>query len=392
MKIAYFDCFSGISGDMVLGAFVDCGLKLSLLKKELLKLKIGNFDIKAKQVKRGHIKGTKIDLLAKKRIRFNDLKSIITVIDKSAIEHTAKQLIKEVFVNLAKAEAKVHKQNMNLVHFHQLGELDTIVDIAGCVLAMKLLGISKIYSSPLTIGTGRVRFKKYSFPLPAPATLELIKGRTLNINSSITHELITPTGAAILSTLTEEITEFLPMRIQKIGYGAGSDNNNDLPSLLRVVIAELAHSYKTDNITVVEANIDDMLPFKFEILFERLFSAGALDVYTTPVMMKKSRLGTLISVQAHDKDLDRILEVIFKEATTLGVRLHRVDRRKLDRKTLNIKTDYGIIVRVKLGFLNSEIVNIAPEYEDCKKIAQKKSLPVKMVYDRIKARAVSELL
>ncbi|MCG2711614.1 MAG: nickel pincer cofactor biosynthesis protein LarC [Candidatus Omnitrophica bacterium] len=388
MKIAYFDCFSGISGDMALGAFIDLGLKLSDLKRELLKLNIPKFQIKAEKVKRGHISGTKVKISSKKNFRIADLKNAIDIIDKSRIDTPSKKFSKEIFTNLAKAEAAVHNQPLNKVHFHQLGELDTIVDIVGCVLALKLLGIEKVYSSSLTIGTGTVNSCGEVFPLPAPAVLELIKNRTVNINPQITHEVITPTGAAIISTLAQEITASVNMKVLKTGYGAGTHIRPDSPNLLRIIIAVDVNGPARDSITVIETNIDDTLPLNFEILYERLFKAGALDVYTHSVMMKKMRQGVLLNVQAEDGDVQKITDIIFQETSTIGVRLQRVARLKLMRKILNLKTNYGIIVRVKIACLGDKIVNIAPEYEDCKKIAANMALPFKNVYDKVKAQAV----
>ncbi|MFH1093052.1 MAG: nickel pincer cofactor biosynthesis protein LarC [Candidatus Omnitrophota bacterium] len=390
MKIAYFDCFSGISGDMVLGAFIDLGLKLSDLKRELLKLKIPKFEIKAEKVKRGHIRGTKVRIISKKNFRVADLKSAINIIDKSSIDFGSKKLAKEIFTNLAKAEAAVHRQPIAKLHFHQLGELDTIIDIVGCVLALKLLGIEKVYSSSLTIGTGAVNSHGEVFPLPAPAALELIKNRTVNIDPQITYEVITPTGAAIIATLAQEINTAVNMKVLKAGYGAGTHTRPNSPNLLRIIIAADVCESDQDSITVIETNIDDSMPHNFEMLYERLFKAGALDVYTHPVMMKKMRSGLLLNVQAEDKDVQKITDIIFKETSTIGLRLQRVTRRKLMRKILNLKTNYGIIVKVKIAYLADKIVNIAPEYEDCKKIAANMALPLKDVYDRVKAQAVKK--
>ncbi len=390
MKIAYFDCFSGISGDMVLGAFIDLGLKLSDLKRELSKLKIPKFEIKAKKVKRGHIGGTKVQISSKQNFRIADLKSAIDIIDKSRIDTQSKKLSKEIFTNLAQAEAAVHKQPIAKVHFHQLGELDTIIDIVGCVLALKLLGIEKVYSSSITLGTGTVNSHGEVFPLPAPAALELIKKRTVHINPQITHEVITPTGAAIIATLAQEITASVSMKVLKTGYGAGMHSLPNSPNLLRIMIAVDACGFAQDSITVIETNIDDTLPLNFEILYERLFKAGALDVYTQPVMMKKMRQGVLLNVQAEDRNVQKITDIIFEETSTIGLRLLRVARRKLMRKILNLKTNYGIIVRVKISYLGGKIINIAPEYEDCRKIARKKSLAFKNVYDKIKAEALKK--
>jgi len=387
-KIAYLDCSQGISGDMILGAFVDSGLSVRDLKKELSCLEIGRFDLKAQTVKRGHISGTKIDISAKSKIHFSDLKSILKVIDTSGIDSQSKQIARTVFTNLAQAEAKVHKQDINDVHFHQLGQLDTMVDIVGCALALKLLGIEKMYSSAVMLGEGKVKFEGTELPLPAPATLELLKGRKVTINPLITHEIVTPTGAAIITSLSEEKPGPLSMRVLNVGYGAGTYNNEDSGvNLLRLVIAEPIHDYTTDTINVIETNLDDMLALNFELLFERLFAAGALDVYTVPIMMKKSRPGILLSVQAPDDVLDRILSIIFAETTTLGVRINKIFRRKAKRKILNLETDYGIIVRVKIATVAGKVVNVAPEYEDCKKISQKQKLPFKLVYEQIKAQA-----
>lgn len=390
MKIAYFDCCSGISGDMVLGAFVDLGLSLKDLKQELSKLKIGSFDLKARKVKRGHIKVTKVDVISGSKKRFNDLDSMLKVIDKSKFDVKTKDQIKAILVKLAKAEAKVHKQTLEKVHFHQLGQMDTIIDIAGCVIALKMLEIEKVYASQVISGTGTVKFGKNVFPLPAPAALELLKGRTIAINPDIEHETVTPTGAVLLSSLTHEIAQMPPMCVQKIGYGAGAYESAHLPNALRIVVGTVdrAKIANSDTISVVETNIDDTLGLNFEVLFERLFKAGALDVFTSSIMMKKQRPGILLQVQIAESGLNQVIRLIFEETSTIGVRINKVVRRKLSRKTLKLPTDYGIIVRVKIASSDDGILNIAPEYEDCKSIAMKKSLPFKVVYERVKAQAL----
>ncbi|MCP4650945.1 MAG: nickel pincer cofactor biosynthesis protein LarC [PVC group bacterium] len=392
MKIAYLDCFSGISGDMTLGAFIDCGVKVADLKKQLAKLKIKGFDLKVRRVKRGHISGTKVDVMVGNKVRFSNLKRVFSLIDKSSLDKEVKQRAKDVYSNLAKAEAAVHREKIDSVHFHQLGDLDTVIDIVGCVICMKLLGIEKMYASSLTLGSGMVRCGKDIFPLPAPATLQLLKKRSVAMDPGLKHETVTPTGAAIIATLTQEVVGSLPMRVIKTGYGAGTYQDPQMPNLLTVIIADVEKKYVHDTVNVVAVNIDDTLPLNFEILFERLFASGALDVYTVPVMMKKMRPGILLHVLAEDGCLDKVLAHIFEETTTLGVRISKVFRRKIERKVLNLKTDYGIIVGVKIGSLGGQIVNIAPEYEDCKKIALRKKLPFKTVYDRVKAQAVKKFL
>ncbi|MBU4305070.1 MAG: nickel pincer cofactor biosynthesis protein LarC [Candidatus Omnitrophica bacterium] len=388
MKIAYFDCFSGISGDMILGALVDSGVPLSLLENELKKLKIGRISLKAKKVRRGHLAATKIEIDACRKQVFSCPQQFLDKIEQSTLSENVKTVSKKVVLCLAKAEAKIHKQPLHAVHFHQLGELDTIVDIVAGVAAVQFLGIKEIYSSRLTLGTGMVNFKGESFPLPAPAVLELLKRRTVFINPEIKHEVVTPTGAALLCTLSREITEPRPWSVIKIGYGAGTYEAGVLPNVLRIVIAEAETVCADDTVVVAETNIDDMNALHYEMLFERLFAAGALDVYTVAIMMKKMRPAAMVHVQVREDDLEKITAVLFEETTTLGIRLQRITRRKLERKVLNMKSDYGIIVRVKIASMGGKVVTVAPEYEDCKKIARQKNLPFKTVYDLVKAQAI----
>ncbi len=375
---------------MVLGAFIDAGLKLSLLAQELRKLPLKGVSVTAHRVKRGHISGTKVDVAAKSAARFAHVDQIYRVIDASGIEQEAKAIARNIYAALAKAEAVVHRQRVERVHFHQLGELDTIIDVVGCALAVRLMGIEKLYSSAVSLGTGMVQCRKERFPLPAPAALLLLKGRTVTMHPQIHHELVTPTGAAILATLTEEVSEFIPMRILTSGYGAGSYTDTILPNLLTLIIGETDAVCAEDQVMIVETNFDDTLALSFEVLFEKLFAAGAFDVYTAPVMMKKMRQGSVLHIVCRPADVDRITSVVFRETTTLGVRMRQVVRRKLERKILNMKTDYGIIVKVKIATLQNDIVTIAPEYEDCKNIARRKSLPFKTVYETIKAQAMKE--
>ncbi len=388
MRIAYFDCCSGISGDMVLGAFIDLGLSVKQLKIELLKLNIGSFDLKVKKVKRGHIKVTKVEVTFGNKKKFNDLESMLKVIEKSKLDVSSKNKIKEILTKLAQAEAKVHKQSLDKVHFHQLGQIDTIIDIAGCVLAIKILEIKKIYCSEVVSGIGTVKFSDHVFPLPAPAALELLKNRKIRIDPEIKHETVTPTGAVLLACLTEPLTAMPSMSVQRVGYGAGTYESELLPNSFRIIVGNVENKNELDTVSVVETNIDDTLGLNFDLLFERLFEAGALDVFTCAVMMKKQRPGILLQIQTEEKNLEQVIKLVFEETSTLGVRINKYVRRKLSRKTLNLRTDYGIIVRVKIASCQDKILNIAPEYEDCKAIAIKKKLPFKIVYERVKAQAL----
>jgi uncharacterized protein (TIGR00299 family) protein len=392
MKIAYFDCSSGISGDMVLGAFIDLGLPLKKLKTELAKLNPGSFDLKVKKVKCGHIKATKVDVVNGSKKRFNDLKSMIRFVDKSKLDRCSKEKIRLILTTLAKAEAKVHKQSLDKVHFHQLGELDTIIDIAGCVLAAKLLGIEQMFAGSLVSGSGTIKFGKHVFPLPAPAAAELLKKRTLRIDPDIKHETVTPTGAVLVACMTKEIKHMPHIQIENIGYGAGSYRSDNLPGSLRIITGtsadkDIGHQ---DRVFVVETNIDDTLGLNFDMLFERLFLVGALDVFTCAVMMKKQRPGVLLQIQTEENNLEPVINTVFEETSTIGLRINQVIRRRLNRKILKLKTDYGIIVRVKIAYSQGRIMNIAPEYEDCKAISKKKSLPFKSVFEKIKAQAIKK--
>jgi len=237
-------------------------------------------------------------------------------------------------------------------------------------------------------GIGTVKFSNHVFPLPAPAALELLKNRRIRINPKINHETVTPTGAVLLACLTEPLIGMPSMSIQRVGYGAGTYESELLPNSLRIVIGNADKNNGSDTVSVVETNIDDTLGLNFDLLFERLFKAGALDVFTCSIMMKKQRPGILLQIQTEEKNLEQVIKLVFEETSTLGVRINKSVRRKLSRKTLNIRTDYGIIVRVKIAFCQDRILNIAPEYEDCKSIAIKKKLPFKIIYERVKAQAL----
>ncbi len=385
MKIAYFDCFSGASGDMILGALIHAGFSQDKLKDELKKLGIKNYELGLKTVLRSGITGTKFDILIKKdkiqkeTNRRRTFKDISKIINGSTLNEYVKRDSTKIFENLAKAEAKVHNTSPEKVHFHEVGAIDSIIDIVGAVIAMHGLKIEKVYFSPIRTGTGFVKCHDGQFPIPAPATTELLKGYHI-IGTDIQRELITPTGAAILTTLGENVEMCPEISLLQIGYGAGSYEIPQVPNLLRVMIGETISVSEQDEVWIVETNIDDMPGEHLGYLLEKVLDAGALDGYITPVQMKKSRPGTLVSIIVDDVNLSKVETVIFDQSTTFGIRKYKANRKKLFRKLVDVKTEYGMI-KVKIGMLNGCIKNIAPEHEECKKIADERALPLKLVYN-----------
>ena len=389
MKVAYFDCFSGVAGDMILGALVDAGLDVGALKKELEKLKLTGYQLSAGKTMKNGISGTKVSIEIAGEHAERRLKDVLEIIAKSKLDGDVKEMSSEIFKALAEAEAKVHNSSVDEVQFHELGSLDTIIDVVGSVLALKRLGVEAVYSSKVHLGSGFVTCRHGTIPVPSPATLELLKGVPV-FSPGIEAELTTPTGAAILKTISRSFGVMPDMKIERLGYGAG-DLELEIPNMLRVYIGELDEmgddgGYEKDSVVLVETNIDDMNPEFFDYLSEKLLEQGALDVFMTPVFMKKSRPGTLLSVQTLEEKLEEVLATIFTETTTLGVRIRKMERRKLVKKTISAKTRFGPI-RVKLGMLKGNVTTVAPEYEDCKAAAREFGASLGDVYDGAKEAA-----
>ncbi len=379
MKIAYFDCFSGIAGDMILGALIDAGLELKALKKELKKLPLKGYEIRVKKIKKNEIIGTKFEIKTQKEKKHRNLKDIHRIIDKSSLDKKIKDDSKRIFRKLAQAESLVHGVKIDRIHFHEVGAVDAIIDIVGVVIALSFLRIDKVYSSPLPISRGFVKFSHGKFPVPAPATLELCKNVSVR-RTDIEGELVTPTGAAIITTLAE-FSPRLDFKIEKVGYGAGSMDLKEIPNLLRVMIGQKEQDLEQDEILVLEANIDNTTPEILGYLTEKLMKKGALDVFLTPIIMKKGRPGTLLSVICGTDKLNELSSVIFSETGTIGFRTQFHLRKKLPRKTEVVKTKFGK-AKVKI-IKEGEKIHISPEYEDCKIIAEKHNLPLKDVYREV---------
>lgn len=383
MKIAYFDCFSGISGDMALGALVDLGIDIAILRKELDKLGISGYSISAKKVDKNHISGTKVDIDAKEGQKHRGLKDINGIIDKSTLDQDIKDLSKKIFLRLAEAESRVHNTEIEKIHFHEVGSLDAIIDIVGIAIGLKILNVDKIYCSNLHVGSGFVRCAHGVMPVPAPATIELLKGVPA-YSTDVKGELVTPTGAAVITSIAADFGGMPQMRVDKVGYGAGK-SDFEHPNLLRIVIGELVEDYDDDITDVIEANIDDMNPEYYRHIIEKLLEGGALDAYLTNIMMKKGRPAVKLSVICALENTDRLAEIIFRETTTFGVRIYETRRKKLFVEKKEVATKYGTI-GVKIGKSKSGIVTISPEYRDCKKISDENNVALRDVYELAKKR------
>lgn len=384
MRIAYFECFSGISGDMILGSLLDAGLKVENLDKEIKRLGISGYKIRTEITSRGGLSGTRfwVDITEEDKERRPG--DILEIIERANLDDDIKCQSKQIFKKLAEVEAKIHDKEIDEVHFHEIGGLDSIIDIVGSLIGIKMLDIEAVYSSRVHVGGGFIESSHGIIPAPSPATLELLKGVPI-YSRGIEDELTTPTGAAILKVLSRKFGRMPEMRVSQIGYGAGS-RELAIPNLLRVYIGETEDKYEEDQIVLIETNIDDLNPEFFDYVFERLLEAGALDVFTVPVFMKKNRIGSLLNVLVSPEKLDKILSVIFKETTTFGVRIRHVERKKLSREIMPVRTSLGE-VKVKVGRIKKEVVNISPEYESCKELALQKGVPLKEVYDKAKMEA-----
>ncbi len=387
-RLAYFDCFSGISGDMTLGAFIDLGVPIEWLKESLARVPITGFDISVSSVVRNGIKAKNVHVHADDNRKSRDFATIRSLIKKSTLSLDIKQRSQEIFEKIALAESVIHGCTIEKVHFHEVGGIDAVVDIVGTALCVDYLGIERMISSKIPLGTGFASCRHGEIPIPAPATLGILKGIPV-YSSGIPHELVTPTGAAIIVTLAESFEEIPDMIIEKIGYGAGKREFDSRPNLLRIIMGNEPHKktnrksgYQEDMIVILETSIDDMNPEIFGFLMDRLFKEGALDVYWIPVFMKKNRPGTMIQVLCRENCKDILIDCILSETSALGVRYYNVKRSILARESVYVKTIYGDI-QVKRIKEPDGGVRIVPEHEVCKKIALEKNIPLRVVYDNI---------
>jgi len=380
METAYFDCISGISGDMVLAAFIDMGMDVDYLNCELKKLDIGDFSLDLRKIKRSDISATQLKVKSAESKHNRNYAIIEEIINGCSLSENIKEVSKRIFYRLAEAESKVHNKPIDGVHFHEVGAVDSIIDIVGSIICIDYFGIKKIFSSPVKLGSGFVKSSHGLLPIPAPATVELVKGYPV-IKTNIKGELTTPTGAAILTTISEGVCDNLNIILQNSGYGAGSKEIEEIPNFLRILIGKTESKFQYDEVLLVESNIDDLNPEVYPYIVEKLFKNDVLDVYITPVIMKKGRPGNIISVLCEKKNFKEVVEIIFNETTTIGLRVSDIKRLKLKRELIEINTPFGKVKAKKIYIDDEE--KIIPEYEECKKIAEKNKLPLNKVYNII---------
>jgi len=373
--ILYFDCFSGISGDMAVGALLDVGVPKDYFLENLKKLNIDDeYEIEIKKSNKNGIEGTDFYVYIRDNIKHErHYVDIVKLIDESSLNDNIKRISKKIFKILAEAEAKVHGKSIEEVHFHEVGAVDSIIDIVGVAICIDYLKPDRIISSYVNTGSGFVKCQHGVLPVPAPATLNILKDVYI-YSDERKFELTTPTGAAILKGLCSEFVEGFNMKIKAVGYGCGKINS-EKPNVLRVVLGE----ENEDDIVLLETTIDDMNPQIYGYVMDKLFELGALDVYFTPVYMKKNRPGIVMSVITKVEDEENIVETIFKETTTIGIRRFDIKRYELQRQIERVSTSFGT-VRFKISKYKGEVVNISPEFEDLKKIAKENDLPLKEVY------------
>jgi len=384
MRIAYFDCFSGASGDMILGALIDAGLSPRLLRQELRKLRLSKVRLTVRKVLKGGISATRVVVEGNEERSHRSFKEMVRIIDRSGLDAEMKSLSKHIFGKIASTEAGIHGTPAEEVHFHEVGGLDSVVDICGAVWGLRRMGIERIYVSKVNVGAGFVSCEHGILPVPAPAALALMNGKPI-YSTGIEKELLTPTGAALLSTLGTAFGSFPAMRVEKIGYGAGRD---DLPhpNVLRLMIGTGEEVRGAEKVIVIETNIDDMNPQFYDYIMERLLKMGTKEVFLTPVLMKKGRPATLLTVICSSEKLPAMTGFLLKETTTIGLRWHEDDRVTAEREIVSLKTKYGNI-RFKIARWNGEVINVSPEYEDCKRKALEKGIPLKDVFEEARKAA-----
>jgi uncharacterized protein (TIGR00299 family) protein len=377
-RVAYLDCFAGVSGDMVLGAFLDLGLPAKVLDQGWRQLGLQGVQVKHQQVRRGGMMGTQVEVLDQGKRLIKNYGEMRKTIDDSTLPEKIKELSLKILQKLAQAEAAIHGVNVDEVHFHEIGGIDTIVDVVGAALGIAYFGWETIICSPLPLGRGFVEAGHGRLPLPAPATMALLKGVPI-CPAQVDEETVTPTGAAIVTSLATGFGPLPAMEITGIGYGAGTRDTEGTPNLLRI-IQGVKIQEKAEGIWVLEADVDDMIPELLPYLTQLLLKEGALDAAVIPIQMKKGRPGFTIRCLAADAQRDGLAQLILRESTTLGVRMYPVDRMILAREEHEVETKYGLI-KIKIAFdREGKIINLMPEYESCCQAAEAKQVPLKEVY------------
>ena len=383
MLIAYFDCSSGISGDMTLGALVDAGVDAERLRAGVESLGLPQCRLEFETVKKAGFRATQARVVAPPEHKHRHLHHILEMVRGSGLTGRQQAIAERIFTTLAEAEAKVHGSTLEKVHFHEVGAVDSIADIVGTAIGLDCLGAEKIFASPVPTGQGRIKIAHGEVTVPAPGTAELLRGIPLT-PLAIEAELTTPTGAAILRTVVEQFGPLPAMTIRAIGYGAGTRDLAEQANVLRLFVGDAAASSECDTVWVLETNLDDTSAEIVGYCTAELLDAGALDVYTTPIQMKKNRPGVMLSVLSAECDADRLEEVLFRETTTFGVRRYRASRGKLRRSVSAVTTRWGT-VEGKVGWRDGEAVTFSPEYESCAAVAREQNVALRAVYQAAQA-------
>lgn len=384
MTTAYFDCFSGISGDMTLGALVGLGVPVEWLQEELKKLPLDEFSLHAKSVHRHGIQATLMEIDFQESHHHRTYKTIQELIEGSSLSSRVKGTSLAMFDRVASAEAAVHQMPKEDVHFHEVGAMDAIIDIVGACLGLEYLDIDRVIASHLPLGSGFVKCQHGTLPVPAPATLEILKGLPV-YSGPVAKEMVTPTGAAIISTIAESFEPMPTMRVDRVAYGAGTRELEIQPNLLRVMLGKPEADCKGQHLekqVMVECNIDDMNPELFGYLMETLFEEGALDVFWEPIFMKKNRPGTLVRVLCDPKNRQAVVDRILSESTTLGVRFYEVQRMCLKRRMVEVETAWGRLQAKAVTDING-VERIVPEFDVCRQVAREKGIPLRAVYEAV---------
>lgn len=400
MRVLYYDCFCGISGDMNLGAMIDLGVDKDYLLKEISKLKLDSeYEINVKKTIKKGISGTKVDVIIKSQGHHHDhnhghshhhghgdhhhrnLEDIENIINSSDLKDKIKKLSLNIFMQIAEAEAKVHGKSLYEVHFHEVGAIDSIIDIVGSAICLDYLEVDKIMASHVQVGGGFVKCEHGIIPVPAPATVEILKGVPIK-TGLVSFETTTPTGAAILAANVKEFTNKIGFSIDKVGYGIGN-RELEIPNVLRVYLGREERIEDTEEQYILEANIDDMNPEFYSYVEERLFEEGALDVFKTPIIMKKGRPAIKLTILVNEKKKKNVLEVVFKETTSIGIRKYKVEKIMLKREFIKVETKYGGVM-VKNSYHQDKLVKYKAEYEDCKRLARENNIPLEEVYREVR--------
>lgn len=381
MKTLYFDCFAGVSGDMVLGALVSVGVDQRALCEQLSLLGVTGYEIEFVRVNRSGLSATHARIRTPDEHQHRHLGDILKIINGSHLSERVKNRAARIFSLLAEAEARVHNEPIEKIHFHEVGALDAIIDVVGASIGFELLGVERFICSPLHVGSGTVRMAHGLFPVPPPAVAELLRDVPVYA-TEIKGELVTPTGAAIIKAVCEDYGPLPKMRIERTGYGAGTREYEDFPNALRLMFGEdeerAAADGADERLLVIETNIDDMSPQLFGYVMERALESGALDCYLTPVQMKKNRPGVMLSILCRPSEREKMTSLLFTETTTLGVRAYEVERRALEREIVRVETSFGPI-DVKVARMSGQVVNLMPEYEQCREAALRTGVALRVV-------------